>query len=260
MTICCQVVGSAPTRVPPGRIPVVRASRFPSHSSGTADVVWKDVDVSHDVTTAVFDLDGTITDSQEGIVDSFRHTLGVLDVTADDDAIRHQIGPPLVEGFAALGVPAGQLERAVTTYRSFFSETGIYRNRLYGGVPEMLGSLADAGIALALATSKLTEFAQRILEYFELAPMFAAVAGSTPDGRVLTKQAIVADALGRLDHTDAAATVVVGDRDQDMRAAVVHGLIPVGVTWGYGSVDELIAAGARHLVTSPPELVSLVLG
>lgn len=216
--------------------------------------------MTYKVKTAVFDLDGTVTDSQEGIVASFRHSLGVLGVPADDDAIRHQIGPPLIEGFTAMGVPLSQLDRAVSTYRSFFSETGIYMNRLYEGVDVMLTSITDAGVRLALATSKLTEFAQRILEYFGIAQLFSEVAGSTADGRILTKQSIVANALDRLDRPDPAATVLAGDRDQDMRAAVAHGLIPVGVTWGYGSVSELSGSGARHLVASPEELMSLVLG
>ena len=78
-----------------------------------------------EIVVAAFDLDGTLTDSQEGIVASFRHSLGELGVTADDDAIRHQIGPSLVEGFTAMGVPVDQLDRAVSTYRSFFSDMGI---------------------------------------------------------------------------------------------------------------------------------------
>jgi len=216
--------------------------------------------VAQSVKTAVFDLDGTLTDSQEGIVASFRHSLVELGVSADDDVVRHQIGPPLVEGFTAMGVPVGQLDHAVSTYRSFFSETGIYMNRLYEGVDVMLASMSDSGLRLALATSKLTEFAHRILEHFGIARLFSAVAGSTADGRILTKHSIVANALDRLDHPDPAATVLAGDRDQDMRAAVDHGLIPVGVTWGYGSVSELSRSGALHLVASPAELMSLVLG
>ena len=222
--------------------------------------IWKHDAVTQRVITTVFDLDGTLTDSQEGIMASFRHSLGTLGVTAADDQIRPQIGPPLVEGFSTLGVSFGQLDLAVSTYRSFFSETGIYMNRLYEGVDVMLTSMSESGIRLALATSKLTEFAQRILEYFGIAQLFSEVAGSTADGRILTKQSIVANVLDRLDHPDPATTVLAGDRDQDMRAAVHHGLVPVGVTWGYGSVNELSGSGARHLVASPEELTSLVLG
>jgi phosphoglycolate phosphatase len=215
--------------------------------------------VARRVTTAVFDLDGTLTDSQEGIVASFRHSLGTFGVTADDDVIRRQIGPPLVEGFTALGVPVGQLDSAVSVYRSFFSETGIYMNRLYEGVDVMLTSMSESGIRLGLATSKLTGFAERILEYFGIDKLFSEVAGATSDGRILTKQSIVANALDRLHHPDPATTLMVGDRDQDMRAAVDHGLVPVGATWGYGSVSELSGSGAQHLVATPAELMNLVL-
>jgi phosphoglycolate phosphatase len=135
----------------------------------------------------VFDLDGTLTDSQEGIVASFRHALHAMDLPADDDLIRHQIGPPLVEGFAAMGAPVDQLDHAVVTYRSFFSGAGIYMNRLYEGIQAMVTTMHDSGVRLALATSKLIEFAERILDHFGIAHLFAAVAGSTPDGGIVTK-------------------------------------------------------------------------
>ena len=208
----------------------------------------------------VFDLDGTLTDSQEGIVASFRHALHAMGLSADDDLIRHQIGPPLVEGFAAMGVPVDQLDLAVVAYRAFFSDTGIYMNRLYEGIEVMLTTMHDSGVRLALATSKLTEFAERILDHFGIGHLFAAVAGSTPDGGILTKWAIVAGALERLGRPDPSGVVLVGDRDQDMRAANDHRLLPVGVTWGYGSESELVDSGARHLVASPAALLSLVLG
>lgn len=214
----------------------------------------------HDVQIVVFDLDGTLTDSQEGIVASFRHALHAMDLPADSDLIRHQIGPPLIEGFAAMGVPVDHLDLAVTTYRSFFSDTGIYMNRLYEGIEAMLTALHDSGEQLALATSKLTEFAERILDHFGVANLFSAIAGATLDGRILTKRAIVADALDRLGCPDPSGVVLAGDRDQDMRAAIDHRLVPVGVAWGYGSVSEPIESGARHLVASPAEFLSLVLG
>jgi phosphoglycolate phosphatase len=132
-------------------------------------------------------------------------------------------------------------------------------NRLYEGVEEMLGSLKDSGVRLALATSKLTEFAQRILEHFGIANLFSEVAGSTADGLILTKQSIVAHALERLDHPDPSTVFLAGDRDQDMRAAVAHRLLPVGATWGYGNESELIQSGAVHLVATPEELVGLIL-
>jgi phosphoglycolate phosphatase len=241
----------------PGFPEGLRQDSGPPPDRGT--IVWEDGGVRYDVKIAIFDLDGTVTDSQEGIVASFRHALQALDLPADDDMIRHQIGPPLIEGFTALGVPVGQLDSAVNTYRSFFSHTGIYMNQLYEGVEGMLASLTDSGIGLALATSKLTEFARRILEYFDIAHVFSEVVGSTADGRIVTKQAIVADALDRLGGPDPSTMVLAGDRHQDMRAAVALGLVPVGVTWGYGSVSELIDSGARHLVADPAELVSLVL-
>jgi len=216
--------------------------------------------VRHDVQIVVFDLDGTLSDSQEGIIASFRRALQAMDLPVDDDLIRHQIGPPLIEGFTAMGVPVDHLDLAVTTYRRFFSDTGIHMNRLYEGIEAMLIAIHSSGVGLALATSKLTEFAQRILDRFGIASLFSVIAGSTPDGRILTKRAIVADALDQLGSPDPSTVVLAGDRDQDMRAASVLQLVPVGVTWGYGSVSELLESGARHLVSTPAEFLSLVLG
>lgn len=220
---------------------------------------WQDGGVLRDVAVAVFDLDGTLTDSQVGFVASFRNALQALHLSADDDAIRRQIGPPLGEGFAALGAAADQLDFAGSSYRSSFSHTGIYRNRLHEGVEVMLEAISDAGIVLALATSKLTESAHRIPEHFGMATLFSEVAGSTADGFILAKASIVAHVLECLGRPDPSTVFLAGDRDQDMSAAVTHGLFPVGVTWGYGSESELVESGARQLVGTPAELASLVL-
>lgn len=208
---------------------------------------------------AIFDLDGTLTDSEEGIVASFRHSLSKFDLPADNGTIRHQIGPPLAEGFAALGVPEGQLSLAVETYRAHFSRSGIFQNRLYDGVKEMLVTIKASGMILAVATSKLTGFAERIVDHFEIGALFSVVAGASEDGVLLAKGEIVADALRRLDHPDPTTVLMIGDRAQDIQAAISHGLLPIGVTWGYGTEIELLQAGAPHLVATPLELARLVL-
>ena len=209
--------------------------------------------------TVLFDLDGTLTDSAPGIVASYRHALAAFGVAASDAEIRRWIGPPLGESLAGLGVPPAEVEASVAEYRAYFSRHGLYENRLYGGVTEMLDELAAAGLTLGLATSKLTLFAETILELFDIAKPFSAVSGPTADGSRITKAQIVAHALDSLGSPDPHTVVVVGDREHDVLAAREHGLRPIAVTWGYGSPAELAAAGAESLAANPAELTAMLL-
>jgi phosphoglycolate phosphatase len=158
----------------------------------------------------------------------------------------------------ALGVPGAEVDRAVALYRDHFAREGMFDNRLYDGIPELLGELGAAGVRAAVATSKLTRFAVAITAHFGLADHFEVVLGATEGPERRHKTAIVAETLRRLGGPPAAA--MVGDRRDDMAAAAAHGLRAVGVTWGYGSVEELTAAGAEALPASPAELGRLLLG
>lgn len=215
--------------------------------------------MSGKISFVLFDLDGTLTDSAVGIISSFRHVLNGYGIDADESEIRKCIGPPLIEGLASFGIPPDRRAEAVTAYREYFSITGIFENTLYPGVTEMLASIADAGIVIGLATSKLTEYAVRILDHFRIAENFEVVAGATRDGSRLHKDDIVGFALGELGRPDAACGAMVGDREHDIYAAVSHGLRPLAVGWGYGGTDELIGAGAPGIIASPADLAALIL-
>lgn len=212
------------------------------------------------VRVVLFDLDGTLTDSQSGIIASYRHALERYGLDAPARAIRPWIGPPLVNGLAALGVPPGELDAAVATFRDYFSTRGIFDNHLYPGVAEMLAGVAGSGAQMGLVTSKLTEYAARILGHFEIADYFSVVAGSTRDGSRLHKDEVLDHALEELGRPEPCAVVMVGDREQDIHAAIKHGVRPVGVTWGYGTSAELEGAGAEELVGEPGDLIALLLG
>ena len=123
-----------------------------------------------------------MTDSQDGIVSSYQHALAAFEVDVDEACIKRWIGPPLRDGFAALGVPPAQIPAAIDRYRAYFAEIGIHQNRLYDGVPEMLAELGQAGVTLGLATSKLVDFAEQIVAQFAIAEHFDVVAGAAPDG------------------------------------------------------------------------------
>lgn len=210
-------------------------------------------------TTVLFDLDGTLTDSEPGIIASFRYALAGYGLEADDAAIRRWIGPPLRDGLSALGIPPDQVEAAVTAYRSYFGETGMYDNRLYEGAAQMLVDLRRAGVTLGLATSKLEKYAHAILAHFGIIEHFRVVAGASTDGSRLSKEAIVDHALVALGRPDPATVAFVGDREHDMRAAVHHRLHAVGAGWGYGDDQELTEAGSEVIADSPAALIRLLL-
>lgn len=210
----------------------------------------------------LFDLDGTLTDPAEGITRCYAHALERLGRTppARADLLRF-IGPPMRENFAAtLGAEDREMiERAVLLYRERFASVGLYENELYPGVREMLASLRAGGLRLSVATSKLTEYASRILEHFRIAEFFDSVHGTTPDGGQLDDKAELVARLLRVEGIDAAGSFMVGDREHDIRAARRNRVRSVGVTYGYGSRAELEAAGADFILNAPAEVAALLL-
>ncbi len=208
----------------------------------------------------LLDLDGTLTDPREGIVACFRHTLRVLGrpVPPDTDLERY-IGPPLRDALRELlpaDAAAADVEAAVDVYRERFGSVGLFENVPFDGIPQSLAVLAGGGARLFVATSKPRVFAERILERFGMAEHFEGVYGSELDGRLSYKGALIAHALADA-GLDAAETLMVGDREHDALGAAANGVYPVGVLWGFGSREELLAAGVERLVEAPQRLAEL---
>lgn len=202
----------------------------------------------------LFDLDGTLTDPREGIVACIRHALSTLGqpVPADAELVK-LIGPPLQDSFRELLGSVGDVDAAVAAYRDRFAAVGMFENAVFEGIPQAMESLLARGTRLFVATSKPRVYAERILGHFGLAEYFSAVYGSELDGRLTDKAELIAHALAA-SGLSAADTVMVGDRRHDMVGAVANGVFPVGVLWGYGSREELTAAGAEWLFERPGEL------
>jgi phosphoglycolate phosphatase len=213
------------------------------------------------IRNVLFDLDGTLTDPADGITRCYAHALERLGLAPPPraDLLRY-IGPPMRENFAAvLGDEDRELiERAVVFYRERFSRVGLYENEVYPGVREMLAALRAAGLRLFVATSKVTEYSVRVLEHFRLAEFFASVHGATPDGSLDDKAELVARLL-RVEGIGAAESVMIGDREHDIRAARRNGVRSVGVAYGYGSRAELEAAGADFIRDTPAGVAALLL-
>ena len=202
----------------------------------------------------LFDLDGTLTDPKEGIVNCIRFAMQQLSMPLDEAAsLDWCIGPPLQQSFATLlGPEPARIQEALDAYRSRFKEIGIYENRLYPGIPKMLGELSPAA-TLYVATSKPTVFAKEIVRHFELSSYFKNVYGSELNGENSDKAALLEKIISA-EGLDRQATVMVGDRKHDMIGAAKNQIRGLGAAWGYGSKEELLASGAEAVLESPGEL------
>lgn len=221
------------------------------------------VNRSSTATHVLIDLDGTISDSSPGIARSLQHAFAVCGYEPPSDAqVRTVIGPPFEVGLPTLGIPIDDVERVVRAYRDRYEDIGLFENTVYPGIAEMLDSLAAAGHTLSIATAKPEPTAKRIIEHFGFTERFAVQAGATHEvgtGR-RTKAEVINYALIllRLSPSDLPRVVMVGDRDHDVEGAHLNGIDCIGVTWGYGSPDELDSAGAAVLVDTPGEVAAAV--
>lgn len=211
-------------------------------------------------TLILFDLDGTLTDSGPGIIRCVRYALEKMGrpVPAEEE-LTCFVGPPLLEQFMEYGKftreEAGQ---AVRYYRERYAETGIFENEVYPGIRELLEGLRRAGYRLGVASSKPEVYVNQILEHFELIRFLDPVAGSELDGRRTDKSEVIEEALRRAGYQNSREHVIMcGDRCYDVRGAADHGLRFVGVSYGYGSREELAAAGASRIADTPEELAEI---
>lgn len=207
----------------------------------------------------LFDLDGTLTDPGIGITNSVMYALEKFGIhVSNREELYPFIGPPLTDSFIKyFDFSEKQALQAVEYYREYFRAGGIFENKVYDGIPEMLGELKARNAITALATSKPYEFSVRILEHFGLYQYFDYVGAATMDGRISKKADVIRHLLGELGDMDAGAVLMIGDRDQDIEGAKANGLHCAGVLWGYGSNDELMGAGADYIVSAPSDILSL---
>lgn len=206
-----------------------------------------------------FDLDGTLTDPGEGITNSIAYAIEKMGEKAPTcESLYKYIGPPLIEMFMEdRGYSRDDAVRALGYYREYFTTKGIYENRVYDGVPEMLEAVKKSGLGVVLATSKPQPFAETILNHFDLMKYFDYVCGSTLDETRTKKHEVIEYALSELEITPNDA-VMVGDRKHDVDGAHKTGLKAIGVLYGYGSRDELEKAGADKIAETVEELKLLL--
>ena len=210
--------------------------------------------------TILFDLDGTLSDSSQGIINSIIYALEKYDVKDYDmPLLRKFLGPPLHESFEKfMGFDKEKSLQAVKLYREYFSSKGLFENEIYGGVSNLLQNLKENGKALIVATSKPQLFTDRTMEHFNLAKYFDFIAGSNMDTTRSKKAEVIEYALSECNIKDKSKVVMIGDRAEDMIGAQTVGVDSIGVEYGYGTFDELKNAGATYIVKTIGELKDLL--
>lgn len=207
--------------------------------------------------TILFDLDGTLTDSGEGIINCVIYALERFGLPVPPrEELRYFVGPPLHESFVHQGVPADRAEEAVAVYRERYVPTGMFENTPYPGIRKLLEALKAEGHTLYVASSKPEWMCVEILKHFDLAKYFDQICGATMDTSRTDKEAVIAYLIrenGRADNM-----VMVGDTKFDVLGAKKHGIPAIGVSWGYGKVAEMVAAGAASIAYSMEELLNLL--
>lgn len=203
----------------------------------------------------LFDLDGTLTDPGLGITNSVAYALKRYGIEVSDrESLYSFIGPPLSDSFMKYyGFSEEKSMEAITVYREYFRDKGIFENEVYRGIPELLEKIKELGKTTVLATSKPEEFAVRILQHFELMKYFDIVAGASMDEKRNKKGDVIRYALNKGNLSPEKA-VMVGDREHDILGAKENGLPSIGVLYGYGDRDELQNAGADYIAETVEDI------
>ena len=205
----------------------------------------------------LFDLDGTLTDSGEGIMKSVVFALSHYGIEAPpEEELRTAVGPPLTESFSRFGVPADKIEEAIKIYRNRYIPVGRFENYPYPGVRELLEQLQQDGHKLYVATSKPEWMAIEILEHFDLAKYFVLICGAATDLSRNSKEAVIAHLLSQGGAQE--NPVMVGDTAYDVIGAKAHNIPCIGVSWGYGQVDSMESSGAAGIAYTMQQLYDLL--
>ena len=207
----------------------------------------------------LFDLDGTLTDPAIGITNSVMHALEKYDIHVEDRSELYPfIGPPLDYSFKTFyGFSDEQAVEAIKYYREYFSVTGLFENKVYDGIPEMLEGLKEKQVKIALATSKPYEFSIKILKHFDLYKYCDFFGAATMDGKISKKEDVISHLLEEMGAESKDEILMVGDRYHDIDGAKANDLKSAGVLWGYGSKEELQKAGADYILAEPSEILKL---
>ena len=207
--------------------------------------------------TILFDLDGTLTDSGEGIMNCAALALEHFHIPVPSrEEMRVFVGPPLASTFRSFGIPAEKIPEAVKVFRSRYTPVGIFENTPYPGIRNLLETLNRQGHKLFVATSKPEEMAITVLRHFDLEKFFTGICGAAMDESRTNQEEVIAYLLEKNGTAD--NMLMIGDTVFDVLGAASHGIPTIGVSWGYGDPEEMRKAGAKAVVSNMEELLSLI--
>lgn len=212
-------------------------------------------------THVLFDLDGTLTDPGEGITNSVMYALDKFGIKVTDRSSLYKfIGPPLLDSFKEFyGFDDDKAWQGLVYYREYFGDKGLYENKVYEGIYELLDNLRNRGGKLYVATSKPTEYTLRILDKYELSEYFEYVSGSSMDEKNSDKSVIIKHAIDTC-NIPCDKALMIGDRKFDIIGANANNIASVGVLYGYGNSEELMAEQAMYIANKPEDIVNIVMG
>lgn len=212
-------------------------------------------------THIIFDLDGTLTDNTQGIINSLKYAFERMQIDDyPEDILDRFIGPPLQWGFSQLfGMNERNTKLAVEFFREYYSENGWHQNVPYDGIPEMLAELDRLGKRMYIATSKFEKFAVRIMEHFEMDKYILQVKGADYKGEKANKTQIITDLLQMQQLAPSEEIVMVGDTLFDMEGGKQNGLSTIAVAYGFGKEHELKAAQPDFFAEDVEELYELLI-
>lgn len=207
----------------------------------------------------LFDFDGTFADTGEGIFACVQYAVNALGKEPlSDETLRTFIGPPIFDSFKReLNITDEESLFAVEKYRELYSQSGIYKFRIYPGTLELIKKLKESGMKFAVASSKPKNFIERIIDYLEIRSLVDCVSCPESDKAKDDKSILINRAVDIL-CVEKSRTLMVGDRHFDINGANRAGVESVGVTYGYGSEEELLNAGATYIAHNTEELGNII--
>lgn len=205
------------------------------------------------------DLDGTITNSEEGVTKCIQYALHHYGIEVEDlKQLRKYIGPPITWSFADAGMPEDKVDEAIAKYRERYLSVGEYEAYIYEGVPQMLKDLRAAGKKLILATSKPLPLAKRVCEHFQVDVLMDQLCGAGSDKTMNQKWQVIDYILKDNNITDKSEVIMVGDTRFDVEGANINGIKTIGVLWGFGTRESLEKEGAAYIAETPEEVTKLI--
>lgn len=208
----------------------------------------------------LLDLDGTLTDSAPGIINSLTHAIEKFKMPVPPmTELMKCLGPPLSwSSHNILGFPEERFPEVFEAYLEYYEPRGVYESSLYPGVLDLLGRLKGAGYGLCLASTKHVDFVYRVLDHFEITKFFDFITGSDVQNGRPDKSSVVRYIMDCLDIRDPGRALMVGDRFHDVVGAAAQGVKTCGALWGYGTKEELLSSGAAFTASTPEELANLL--